>query len=139
MKFSRTLAVILGVLVPIAETVRRWNTWRQAPMSLFDDYILAAFMLYGAWFAGRDFRRGQRFLTAAWGIVCGVGYGSVMGQVHRLQTGEPDPAPISAMSVLVIKAVLFALSIAALIATLRAEPKPNTPAEDAAGKLASTP
>jgi hypothetical protein len=63
-------------------------------MSLFDDYILAALVLYGAWLAGRDFHRGQRFLAAAWGIVCGLGYASVSGQLHRLQIGEPDPAPI---------------------------------------------
>jgi len=91
-------------------------------MALFDDYVLAALVLYGAWLAGRDFRRGQCFLAAAWGVVCGVGYGSIMGQIQRLQTGEPDPAPISTLSVAVIKTVLFALSLIALIATLRARP-----------------
>jgi hypothetical protein len=123
MKFSRTFAVVLGVFVPIAETVRRWSTWQESPMSLLDDYILAALVLYGAWAAGRDFQRGQRLLAAAWGVVCGVGYGSVMGQIHRVQTGEADPAPISALAVLVIKLLLFVLSVAALIATLRARPR----------------
>ena len=122
MRFSRTAALVLGVLVPLAETVRRWGTWRQSPMSLFDDYILAALVLHGAWLAGRDFHRGQRYLAAAWGVVCGVGYGSVMGQLQRLHTGEPDPAPISASAVAVIKVALLALSVAALIATLRARP-----------------
>lgn len=92
-------------------------------MLLFDDYILAALLLYGAWLAGRDFRRGQRFLAAAWGVVCGVGYCSVMGQIQRLQTGEPDPAPISAFAVAVIKVLLFALAVTALISTLRAKPQ----------------
>src|SRR5687768_7732618 len=132
MRFSRTLAVVLGVLVPVAETVRRWSTWQQAPMSLFDDYILAALVLYGAWLAGRDFRRGQCFLAAAWGVVCGVGYGSIMGQIQRLQSGEPDPAPISAFSVAVIKGVLFALSLSALIMTLRARPAASKADEDEA-------
>lgn len=123
MIFSRIAAVGLGIFVPIAETVRRWLTWRESPMSLFDDYILAALVLYGAWLVGRDFRRGQCFLAAAWGVVCGVGFCSVMGQMQRLQTGEPDPAPISSIWVAVIKWILFALSISALIATLRAKPK----------------
>src|SRR6516164_2259915 len=72
MRCSRTLALVLGILVPIAETVRRWSTWQQAPLALFDDYVLAALALYGAWLAGRDFRGGQCFLAAAWGIACGV-------------------------------------------------------------------
>jgi hypothetical protein len=134
MRFSRTLAVVLGVLVPIAETVRRWSTWRQSPIALFDDYILSALVLYGAWLAGRDFRRGQCFLAAAWGVACGVGYGSIMGQVQRLQTGEPDPAPISPFAVAVVKGVLFALSLAALVTTLRARPESGkTGADDAKG------
>jgi drug/metabolite transporter (DMT)-like permease len=120
MKFSRTAAVILGIFVPIAETVRRWHTWREAPMSLFDDYILAVLVLYGAWLVGRDFRRGQSFLAAAWGIACGVGYGSFFGQLDRLKRGEPDPAPIPSLWVAVIKGALFVLAIAALVATLRA-------------------
>jgi hypothetical protein len=122
MRFSRALAVIFGILIPIAETVRRWGAWRDAPMSLFDDYILAALVLYGAWLVGRDFRRGQCFLAAAWGVACGVGYGSVLGQLRRLETGEPDPAPIPSHWVAVIKGAILLLAILALAATLRARP-----------------
>jgi hypothetical protein len=123
MRYSRTLAVVFGILVPIAETVRRWNTWRSEPLALFDDYVLAALVLYGAWLAGRDFRSGQLFLAAAWGIVCGVGYGSFLGQLQRLQTGEPDPAPIPSVWVAVIKGVMLAMVLAALVATVRAAPR----------------
>jgi hypothetical protein len=113
--------------VPIAETVRRWSTWQQAPLALFDDYVLAALALYGAWLAGRDFRRGQCFLAAAWGIACGVGYGSFFGQLERLRRGEPDPAAIPSSWVAVIKGVLFVLATVALIATLRAKPEASAP------------
>jgi hypothetical protein len=129
MWFSRTLAVVLGILVPVAETMRRWNTWREAPLALFDDYILAALVLYGAWLVGRDFRRGQCFLPAAWGIACGVGYASFFGQLERVRRGEPDPAPIPSAWVAVIKGVLFVLSILALTATLRAKPQPSARGE----------
>jgi hypothetical protein len=115
------LAVVLGVLVPIAETVRRWSTWRDSPLALFDDYVLGALVLYGAWLAGHDFRRGQAFLAAAWGIACGVGYCSFVGQLERLGLGEPDPAPIPSSWVAIIKGVLLALGIIALTATLRAK------------------
>lgn len=40
MRFSRYLAIVLGICTPLAETIRRWSTWRNAPPSLFDDYIL---------------------------------------------------------------------------------------------------
>jgi hypothetical protein len=122
MNFSRMLALVLGIFLPLAETVRRWHSWRDSPFALFDDYILSALLLWEAWLVRRDFNRGQRLLAAAWGIVCGVGYGGVMGQFHRLQTGEPDPAPIPSSWVAVIKIALFVLVIAALVATLRAKP-----------------
>jgi len=63
---SRYLAIVLGILTPLAETVRRWSTWRENPPALFDDYILGAFLLFGAWRAGKDASRGRPFLAAAW-------------------------------------------------------------------------
>jgi hypothetical protein len=121
MRFSCGLAVALGIVVPIAETVRRWSTWRDAPMSLFDDYILAGLLLSSVAVARREPSRGQRYLAAAWGIVCGVGYCSVFGQMQRIEQGIPDPAPIPSSWVLVIKGILWALAIAALVSTLYAK------------------
>jgi hypothetical protein len=46
--FSRHLALVLGVLTPVAETIRRWSTWRADPAARFDDYSLGVFLLYGA-------------------------------------------------------------------------------------------
>jgi len=66
----------------LAETIRRWSTWRENPPALFDDYILGAFLLYGAWRVGKDVRSGQRFLAAAWGFMCGMAYLSFFGQLY---------------------------------------------------------
>jgi hypothetical protein len=121
MWLSRALAVVLGIFVPIAETVRRWSTWRESPLTLIEDYVLAGLVLYGAWLVGRDFRRGQCFLAAAWGVVCGVGYCSVAGQLDRVRSGDPDPAPVPSTWVLVIKVGLFVLAIVALTTTLKAK------------------
>ena len=118
MRFSRILGTVLAIVVPIAETVRRWHTWRDEPVTLFDDYVLAAILLFGVWFAGRDPHRGPRSLAGAWGIVCGVGYGSFLGQLYRLRTGEPDPAPIPSEWVAAIKGGLLALAILALLSTV---------------------
>jgi hypothetical protein len=42
--FSRRLALVMGVLLPIAETIRRWGTWGYLP-SLLDDYLVCVFDL----------------------------------------------------------------------------------------------
>lgn len=122
MKFSRILAVILGIFVPVAETIRRWDTWHEAPLRLFDDYMLAGLILYSAWLTGQDLRRGQSFLAAGWGMAVGVAYGSFFRQLDHFRAGEPDPAPIPAIWVVVVKGALLVLSIIALVVTLRARP-----------------
>lgn len=120
MKFSRTLAIIFGILAPLLETVRRWGTWRKYPPAFFDDYILGAFLLAGAWLVGRRFDAGQRLLAAAWGFTCGLGYYSFFEQLRRYRLGEIDPAPIPSSAVLIIKGAAVLLAIVALVFTLRA-------------------
>jgi hypothetical protein len=121
--FSRHLAIVLGILTPLAETVRRWSTWRENPPALFDDYILGALLLYGAWRVGKDARSGQRFLVAGWAFMCGMAYGSFFEQVHRYRLGLSDPAPIPSIWVAVIKGVGLALGIVALVVSLRRLPE----------------
>lgn len=122
MTFSRYLAIVLGILTPLAETIRRWHTWRADPPALFDDYLIGAFLLYGAWRVGKDAHTGQRFLAAAWAFMCGMAYLSFFGQLQRLKIGEIDPAPISSAWVATIKGFGLALSLIALIMTLRRLP-----------------
>jgi hypothetical protein len=118
MTFSRTLAIIFGVLAPLLETVRRWHTWREYPPALFDDYIMGAFLLAGAWVVSRRFYSGQKLLAAAWGFTCGLGYYSFFEQLRRYRLGEIDPAPIPTSAILIIKGVGVLLAIVALVATL---------------------
>lgn len=122
-QFSRRLAIVGGILVPLAETIRRWSTWQQAPASLFDDYIIGAFLLYAAWRTGKDLRSGQRFLAAAWAFACGLGYASFFAQLNSMRLGERDPAPISSGWVLLIKGILVSLAIIALVGSLRRLPE----------------
>jgi hypothetical protein len=120
--FSRYLAIVLGILIPLAETVRRWSTWRNDPPSFFDDYLIGAFLLYGAWRVGKDARSGQRFLATAWAFMCGMAYLSFFGQLHSMRMGELDPAPIPSECVAVIKGVGLLLGVIALLMTLRRLP-----------------
>ena len=121
--FSRYLAIVLGLVIPIAETIRRWSTWRADPAALFDDYILGAFLLYGAWRVGRDARTGQRFLAAGFAFMCGMAYYSFFGQLQNLRTGVPDPAPISSVWVAVIKGIGLGLGVVGLVLSLRRLPE----------------
>ncbi len=45
MQFSRSLALVLGALLPVLETVRRWDTWRDDPPALFEDDLAGALLL----------------------------------------------------------------------------------------------
>jgi hypothetical protein len=128
-QFSRRLAIVGGILAPLVETIRRWSTWRESPASLFDDYIMGAFLLYGAWRVGKDLRDGQRVLAAAWAFACGLGYFSFFGQLNSMRLGERDPAPISSEWVLVIKGIAVTLAVVALIVSLKRLPD-NAPSGD---------
>lgn len=119
LSFSRRVAIVFGVVTPLTETVRRWHQlgqWQYLPAWL-DDYILGAFLLYGAYRAGKDAKTGRRFLAAAWGFVCGMGYSSFFMQLARLH--EDDPAPIPSVWVAVIKGVGLAIAVLALIGSLK--------------------
>lgn len=122
-QFSRRLAILFGILAPLAETIRRWSTWQEFPPGLFDDFIMGAFLLYGAWRTGRDLRGGQRFLGAAWAFTCGLGYYSFFGQLRSLSLHESDPAPIPSGWVAAIKGVGLALAVLALVVSLRRSPE----------------
>lgn len=120
--FSRNLAVCLGIITPLLETVRRWSTWRNDPPSFFDDYILGGLLLLGAWRVTKDVRTGQKFLSAGWGFMCGMAYLSFFGQVQDMRLGEIDPAPVPTECVAAIKGLGFALAILGLITSLRKIP-----------------
>ena len=121
-RFSRNVAFVLGALTPIAETIRRWSTWREEPAAYFDDFFLGGLLLYGAWRVWKDPRTGQRFLAAGWGFACGLIYASFFMQLEAIRLGEVDPAPIPSECVAVIKGVGFVLAILSLVASLRPLP-----------------
>ncbi|MGA9773509.1 MAG: hypothetical protein WBV94_31045 [Blastocatellia bacterium] len=123
LKFSRRAAIVLGILTPLAETIRRWHQLGQLQYlpAWLDDYILGAFLLYGAYRTGKDAKTGRRFLASAWGFVCGMGYSSFFMQLTRLH--EDDPAPIPSVWVAVIKGVGLAIAVLALIGSLKQSPE----------------
>ena len=93
LEFSRRLA-LLGIIPPIADTIRRWHQLGDLKIWPFwlDDVLLGGFLLYGAWLTKKDVSTGRRFLSAAWGFACGMAYLSFFDQITSLD--KPDPAPI---------------------------------------------
>ncbi|HEV7606606.1 MAG TPA: hypothetical protein VGO61_04680 [Steroidobacteraceae bacterium] len=121
-QFSRKLAYVFGVVLPILETIRRfhqlgdiraWPTW-------LDDILLGALLLTGARMTSGLRYHNAKYLVAAWGVTCGMGYASFFGQVLHLDL--PDPAGIPSLWVAVIKGSGFALAIVALIGALKPAP-----------------
>lgn len=125
--FSRRLALAFGLLLPVAETIRRWHQLMAFThlISWLDDVLLGALLLYAAWRMRRDTASGQRALSAAWGCACGMGYYSFFGQLFDMD--RADPAPIPVTWVVAIKGAGFALAILALIGSLRETNAPAAP------------
>jgi len=123
--FSRNLAIALGLITPALETIRRWHTWQEDPLSFFDDFILGAGLLYGAWRVTKNAADGQRYLVAAWGFALGMVYASLDFQLQLVRNGGVDPAPISAEWVAVVKGVGMVLVLIGLISSLRKVGVPN--------------
>jgi hypothetical protein len=119
LSISRWLALFIGLLLPVAETVRRWrqlddlSTW---PFWL-DDFLIGSFLLYAFWCTRQNILENRRFLAAAWGFTCGMAYLSFFGQITSLDV--VDPAPIPPEWVAVIKGVGLILSAFALAGSLR--------------------
>jgi hypothetical protein len=120
MRFARWLAVLAGIVLPLGETARRWHQMGD-PQFLFawlDDWLIGAFLLYGAWRVGRDASTGQASLAAAWGFTLAIAIGSFLTGAF----GGPDPTGASRAVVVAIKAVMLVLAIAALVSVLQWRP-----------------
>ena len=120
MTFARRLAILAGVVLPLAETARRWHQLSDPRLffAWFDDWMIGAFLLYGAWRAGRDATTGQASLAASWGFTLAITIGSFFAGVF----GDADPTGAPRAVVVAVKGVLLALAVAALVSVLRWRP-----------------
>lgn len=55
--------------------------------------------------------------------MCGMAYYSFFGQLHNIQIGVPDPAPIPSTWVAAIKGVGLTLGVLALVLSLKKLPQ----------------
>jgi len=130
-EFSRRLAWVYALALPVVETARRWHqlgdpsTW---PVWL-DDFLLAALLFAGARLTSESRYQNAKYLAAAWGVTCGMAYGSFFNSFLNLDV--PDPGPLSTTAVALIKSVGFALAILALIGSLKPPVKTLDSTDDA--------
>jgi hypothetical protein len=119
LQFNRRLAIVAGVVLPLVETVRRWQQLGDPSIWPFwlDDFAIGAFLLYGAWRTRVADAHGVSTLAAAWGFACGMGYTSFFGQLAELS--QADPSGIQSSIVVMIKGAMLIAAVMALIITLR--------------------
>jgi len=119
MRFALWLAIVYGVVLPAAETWRRWGQvaagtvwWPQ----FLDDWILGLLLLGSVLVWRRDRVIGRRCLIGAWGCVCGLGYGSFFGNLRDV--GQADPSGARHGLAVAVLGVGWALAIVALAASV---------------------
>lgn len=118
MRFEVTAAWTLGILLPILETYRRGlGHWRVEFTTMFEDYLAALLLLAAAWAASGRHRSEKALLITAWAWLASLMTISFVDQVEVTLRGV-DVEPQNT-DVLVVKFVLLAVSVAALLRSFR--------------------
>jgi hypothetical protein len=116
LQFSRAAALVIGIVLPVVETWRRWNALANWPGWL-DDYLASGLLLY-AWHAGRaSILESRPYLMAAWGYTLGIAYMSFFGQLEH--ASSTDISGFAGELVVGIKAFGVALSALCLASAWR--------------------
>lgn len=114
MAISRGLAWCIGVALPIAELYRRRSQLGDLQMfpAWFDDVLIGAFLIHGAW-RTRDGREdGRMYLAAAWAFMGGMAWNAFFLQLTQL--GTPDPSGAPSTVIVAIKGTGLVLAFVAL-------------------------
>lgn len=119
---SVKMAVVMGVFLPLAETVRRSNHILDLTrfFNWFDDYILGGVLLLAAYGVIRKQVNAITYLVAAWAFAAGALALSFLGQLDKFRTNTPDPGVFNSSLVAVAKGVIFAYLLIGLGLAIKA-------------------
>ena len=106
----------MGVLLPVLETLRRRTNF-ETISGYVDDYIAGALLLYAAYAVTRGRRSGPVLLVVAWAVLSGGLYGSFFWQLEK--GAGLDVGGLPNQTVVVIKGLLYAVSLAGLVLSAR--------------------
>ena len=112
---NRKFAALLGVLLPLAETIRRSSDLGAFWLWL-DDYVIGGALLAGAWASRAGGERSLLSLAAAWGIAAGMGYYSLVGHILRL--AERDVSGLPGWSITLVIGLGWLAVLYALLSTI---------------------
>jgi hypothetical protein len=116
MRFEVCAALVIGVLLPALETLRRGiSQWTIDFTTMFEDYVAGALLLIGAWAVQRHRHWGSVFLLVAWSYVTGMVSSSFWYQLEETVRGIVSEPPV----VLIVKLLLWATCVAAVISAFR--------------------
>lgn len=117
MRFELVAAYVMGVGLPLLEVMRRRTNFSTIS-GYVDDFIAGALLLYAARAVSKGRLGGEVLLVLAWGVLSGGLYNSFFGQLES--TAAVDVGGLPNMTVVVIKGVLYAISLAGLVLSTRA-------------------
>jgi len=116
LKASVNLAVVMGIFLPLAETVRRSNQLFDLTkfFNWFDDYVLGGILLTAVYMVRKKSHHSISFLIAAWGFVAGALFLSFLGQFAYYVTGTADPGVLPTNLVTIAKGLILGYLIIGL-------------------------
>ena len=126
MRFEVLTAFLLGLAIPVLETVRRGLGFEDVT-TLVEDYVVGALLLLaaGAVRAGR--RPGPLLLVVAWAALAGGLFPSFFGHLEDLLRGK-RAGPREAW-IVAVKGVIYAVCLVSLVRSARALTGAPAPAQ----------
>ena len=114
------MALVYGLGLAGSETLVNWGQWQWWPWWLVD-YVAAVLLLTGGLMVLRAHRVGPLILTCGWGIVLGMMWMSLAGNIE--QGTDPDRAARVAGFYIALIVASMAYCLAGLMIALRAQRK----------------
>ncbi len=122
LKTSVRMAIVMGIFLPLAETLRRSNQLLDPARFLnwFDDYLLGSALLLAVYWVKQQKPHAIGWLIGAWGIGVGALFLSFIGQIEYFYEPGGDPGIFSTTLVLVVKGLILAYMFYGLSLSVKA-------------------
>src|SRR5438105_4340165 len=115
-RFEIAAAYCLGIALPVFEVCRRRTNFSDIP-GYIDDFIIGGILLFAARSAERGDPSGRSLLVAAWGILCGGLWGSLLSQIYN--TAPQDISGLPNIVVIALKLLVYGIAISGLVLSIR--------------------